>query len=333
MVLALRSLSFNPVLFPEDWKLAPEKDERDDRIERLLGEVRSLKANHPEMSLAVLDRIRNETAEIEAFVEVMEPDDGEIAAAADGIAAAFPMVEDFGSPPNSIDSLMAGLQSLGWGAPLEEEIKSYRTVKYPRWLDSMRNALPQLVARRNKIARSVPFLVKIGNDGFVNAEYVRLTISAYDGVLLLSSSKEEDEEEDEVALKLPSPPPPPRGRYASLLSGLELAGMFSPHRFDSFARLPPQVRDPNGFYFLKGRSGRPVDELTLTCDAFLHQGKGRELGFQLWLPDEMGPKPRIQVRLEANNLRKPIEKFVKVRGTRRVGDFRAFVAELRRDLG
>ena len=335
LVLALRSLGFDPVLVPEGWKLAPEKDERDDQIERLRDEVRSLKANHPDLSLAFLGPDREEAREIEVSMAILAPDDGEIAAAVDEIASACPMADNFDTRPRAIDNAAAGLISLGrsWIAPSDKEIEAYRTEKYPQWLEAVRDALPHLVARRNGIARRIPFSVLIGNDGFVNAAHVRLTISSYDGVLLLPSAKEEDEEEDNGALKLPSPPSPPRGRYVALMGGFSSPDIFGPRLFDNLLGLQPQERNPNGFYYADRLPQEPVDQLILTSEAFPHQGDELELGFQLWISDKPGPQPRIRVKLEASNLRKPIESFVKVGVTTDAGDFRAFAAELRRGLG
>jgi hypothetical protein len=47
--------------------------------------------------------------------------------------------------------------------------------------------LPLLAAQLTKISHEVPFLVRIMNTGFVNASNVHLTITAYDGMLLLDS--------------------------------------------------------------------------------------------------------------------------------------------------
>ena len=48
------------MLIPESWKLAPEKDERDDEIDRLRDELDTYKQTSPEIALAVLDAERDE---------------------------------------------------------------------------------------------------------------------------------------------------------------------------------------------------------------------------------------------------------------------------------
>lgn len=334
LVLALRSLGFDPVLVPEAWKLAPEKDERDDQINKLREEVRSLKANHPDMSLALCGPDGEEAREIEVSISILAPGDSEIAAAVQDIASACPIEDDFKRRLSASDTVAAGLVTLGqtWIAPRDDEIEAYRTEKYPRWLESVRDVLPKLVARHNSISRRVPFSVSMRNDGFVNAADVRLTITSYDGVLLLPSAREEDEEEGNGSLKLPPPPSPPRGKYVSVMTGFSSPDIYGPRRLESLLGLQARERNPNGFYYLEGRPHELVDELILTCGAFPHQGDERELGFQLWVPDQPGSNPRIRVKLEASNLRKPIESFVKIGITAGAGDFPAFAAELRRGL-
>jgi hypothetical protein len=335
LVLALRSLGFDPVLVPESWKLGPEKDERDDQIDRLREEVRSLKANHPDMSFALRGPDGEEARKIEVSISILAPDDSELDAAVEDIASACPIEDDFEKRPSASNTVAGGLMSLGrtWIAPRDEEIEAYRTEKYPRWLKSVRDALPKLIARHNSIARRVPFSVVMRNDGFVNAADVRLTISSYDGVLLLPSTREEDEKEGNGALTLPLPPSPPRGKYVSMMTGFGSPDILVPRRFESLLGLQPRERNPNGFYYLDGRPHELVHELILTCEAFPHQGDERELEFQLWVPDQPGSKPRIRVKLEASNLRKPIESFVKIGIKAGTGDFPAFAAELRRGLG
>jgi hypothetical protein len=48
LVLAVRSLGFDPVLIPEGWKLAPEKDERDDELDRLRDELKAAHKRRPQ---------------------------------------------------------------------------------------------------------------------------------------------------------------------------------------------------------------------------------------------------------------------------------------------
>jgi hypothetical protein len=221
-----------------------------------------------------------------------------------------------------------------WRAPSEEEIENYRNVAYPRWQESVRESMHKLAARLADKHREVSFSIVIANDGFVNAEDVRLTITSYDGILLLDSPSQEEQQDLERSLPLPKPPDAPRGRYVSTIPG------FSPAVLRDFMPIP--VRDlisrpnhnPSGFYFVGGRPDpdAPTDELELTCDAFPHQGDPYCLGFRGIVPkkDELGRQPRLRIRLQAKNLRNPIEQFVRISVTFASGDFVDWVGRINR---
>jgi hypothetical protein len=335
LVLAVRSLGFEALLIPESWKLAPEKDERDDEIDRLRDELDTYKQTSPEIALAVLDAERDEITSLEPRIQVFEPSDAEIESAMTSIKADFPMAQDFRrTAPGATSALAASIASFAgtWRPPREDEIERYETEDYPNWLESVSRALPALAARLNAISREIPFSVSISNTGFVNASNVRLTITAYDGILLLDSLSDEDEEEQEKRLTLSAPPEAPRGRYVSIATDFATRmPPMAPHAFPGGA-LTPRKRDPTGFYYADVPRA-PVDGLELTCEALPHQGDGYTLGFRVVIPDqEVGKQPRIRVRLEASNLRKPLEKFVSVSPVFETGDFGAELEHLKQKL-
>lgn len=338
LILAFRSLGVDPVLVPESWKLPPENDERDDEIAKLRNELSSLKASYPDLSFVVLDDEANEVGTIEKTIGFLEPTDADIAAAVTQIKAAFPMKEEFGEKHvPAAARLSAGLEAMGktWMPPRTEEIEAYRTAKYPQWVEAVRRALPRITEQSNQLAQEIPFSIAIANRGFVNAEYVRLTLTGFDGVMFVDELDEEEAMQDYKGLRLPAPPPPPQGRYISTIMDfaphLDFLGSrsFDLGRLDRFHQTS---RNPNAFYYVDGRPAQPVEEMVLTCEAFPHQGDGFRLAFRLWLDDELGSMPRLRVRLEARNLRKPLETYVKVKATRMPADFQAFVDELKRKL-
>jgi hypothetical protein len=74
----------------------------------------------------------------------------------------------------------------------------------------------------------------------------------------------------------------------------------------------PHERNRSSFYYVD-RPARPDTALQLTCEALPHQSTDYNLHFRLLFDhSELGDKPRVRVRLEASNLRKPIEKFLAV---------------------
>lgn len=317
LVLALRSLGFQPILIPETWKLAPEKDERDDEIDRLRDELRTFKNNSPDLSVAVLNDDGDEIKTLEAEIKTFEASDSDIEMAVTALQARFQMHETFRRSQTASQAIMS--LSKCWRPPSDEEIERYKSEAYPNWLESLRNALPALASRLNGISREMPFTVRICNAGFANASNVRLTITAYDGVLLLDGLDDEAEAERAERLRFPSPPKPPQGRYLDLaLLHRPIVPIAQPHLLRD---LRMARRDPTDFYFAGGRPGQPAHELELTCEAFPHQDDPYRLGFRAIVPEGgLGKKPRLRIRVQASNLRKPLETFLPLSVTFARGD-------------
>ena len=229
---------------------------------------------------------------------------------------------------SALGTILGGLGS--WRPASEEEIEKYKTQDYPEWLKSVRRALPVLISRLNAISCEIPFCVSISNRGFVNASNVRLTVTAYDGIQLLDSLAEEAEQERDKLLSLPPFPEAPRGRYVSAASALVTLSSRMPKHI--LPDLMPRKRNPTGFYYTDVPSV-PMERLELTCEALPHQGDSYILGFRLLIPKEgIGKQPRIRVRVEASNLQKPLEKFVKVSPIFEAGDFAERVEKFKQRL-
>ncbi len=138
LTLAARSLGFEPVLIPEGWKLAPEKDERDDELERLKEELKSYKGASPNMVVAILDGNGGETRPLEANIEVFDPSHEEIEDTLALVQAHFPMADEFHrSPPASASPLFPALSMRKWKAPSDEAVEAYKSRHYPNWLESI----------------------------------------------------------------------------------------------------------------------------------------------------------------------------------------------------
>jgi hypothetical protein len=334
-ILAVRSLGFEPILIPESWRLAPEKDGRDDEIDRLKEEAKIYKQSSPQISISVEDASDEAVKAINAKVDVFEPSKQDVDRAVAMAQTRFPMATDFGlSPPAGATLLPSTILDFGrtWRTPKAEDIEAYKTTAYPHWVDSIRNAMPALARRLNTISHQIPFKVRLWNAGFVNATDMRLTVTAYDGVTLLDSLSEEAETERQKKKTLPAPPEPPRGHYFSFTSlyGPQLMPPTIPLMRDLQSSLSPPPRDPNGFYYVDRRPSRPVEELELTCEAFPHQGEPYSLRFRMVIPDnDLGQQPRLRIRVQASNLRKPVEEYVPISAAFVRGDFIQLVSKIK----
>jgi hypothetical protein len=121
LTLTVRSLGFEPVLIPESWKLAPEKDKRDDVIERLQDELRTYKQSYPDMSIVLLDAGGKEIKALQAKIDVFElEEEKEIEHALASVQARFPMEEKFDrSQPYEKSILAVSIASGRCGALLQ----------------------------------------------------------------------------------------------------------------------------------------------------------------------------------------------------------------------
>ena len=321
LVLAARSLGFAPILIPGTWKLETEKDERDDEIHRLNEELRSYKQNFPELFVSLLDDGGAETQAIHATIDVYKPSEAEITVATKEVAERYPIETDFNlRPPQPAlgQSFAAAMMRQMWAGPRKEDIDRYINESYPNWIERVREAWPRFAERLNALTREIGFKVRIENAGFVNAQNVRLIIRGYDGVKLRGGLNDKSAQERLRQLSLPSLPIPPRGRYVDTW-GLAGRGSLLPEH--PLFTLPKQP-DSHAFYFKDGRPTIPIDELELGCSAFPHQGEPYDLDFRAIVPSKgVQPGARFSVRIEASNLKRPIQKFVPMSATFEKGDF------------
>jgi hypothetical protein len=213
---------------------------------------------------------------------------------------------------------------------LEREISTYKQ-EYRQWEGAVRNALPKIAELLNEIAHEIPFALEVANGGYVNATDVRVTVTGFDGVYLMGALDEEDELERAKKLLLPLPPKAPRGwdllRGFGARHGFEFGGLVR-----DYSLLPSMTpRDPSRFYYVDGWPSQPVTEVERECKAFPHQVDPYKLRFwALIRENEMGSKPRLRVRVRASNLKRPLEKYVPITITKKLGDFGQKLTETQR---
>jgi PIN domain len=324
LALAVRSIGHEPVLIPDEFKLPVERDERDDKIAALHAELKTYKAAAPDISLNVLDTSGDITTELVANIVRYSPSKIELDSALQNVQVINPMRIDAEPPP-------AFSQTIGlvWKSATEQEIEDYKTRTYPEWLDATRKKIEQLPGLFNTIVREIHFGVSLMNGGFVNAEGLRIFIEGSDGILLLDSLSAKQQDKREKTLLLPKPIPAPTGGYRSLMSYMDSVRATRDDLSASvFTDLIPKPQHPNEFHYVSRKpSEAPFDRIELICSAFPHQQAARVLAFRAYVAENWGASPRLRIRVEATNLRNPIEKFVKFRISETAGDFLAKLNE------
>jgi len=321
LVLAVRSLGYEPILIPENWRLPPEADERDDELLNLRREIKSLKETQPSLDIQIANEAGEQAAVCEITGTVYAPTEPECRSLVDQVQRSYPLVLRFGGElgPAHRHGFDAGRMEV-WKEVTQGEIESYR-LKHSKWLAEIEESLPKIASVLTEYAFEAAMAVQIKNDGFVNAEDVTLTITAFDGVQLLGRITEEEQESHRKRTVIPPAPVAPEGRYVSMRD-LALAG-FRPGLTEGIRPMRVQQRSRNEFHYVDRRPLFPVEELRLCCEAVPHQVEAATIGFRIRaLPHDLGKAPRIRVRLEAANLRVPIERCLRVSVTSDMGSLR-----------
>lgn len=338
LVLAMRSQGFTPILIPEGWRLDPEKDERDDKIDKLRAELKGYRQASPDVVVAFQAADGRQLTALDAEVLQVRPSIADIDAIVASIKERDPIEQDFllETPPATRYSF-GPLHGKTWWTPEPEAIEAYKA-DYNKWLKIVRDRLSGIAAQFNEFSREVAFRVVIANNGFANATDARLTVTAFDGVLLLNSLDDDDLQKRAEKLLLPKPPKAPRGHFADVYGALAppraLNLDIARRYYDSPALRNIRPRDANMFYYVGGTPTEPVEQLELECRALPHQVEPHTLTFRAVLPKRVsGIQPRLRARLQASNLKKPIEEYVPVTATEKLTNFADAIADVSRKFG
>jgi PIN domain-containing protein len=333
LAIAVRSLGHKPILIPDSWKLEPEKDERDDEIDRLRDELKIYKQASPDVSIRTLDLAGDEIKDIDTAVESFAPSREEVEQAIASIQRKHRELDDLEliQPPAFKASPLFHPPGGSWRPPSAEEIEAYKDA-HSRWRQSLSEEMRELPDVLNRKSHEIPFTVEIVNSGFANATDVRLTINSYEGITVLDRDNDDSEEEQQSTPSLPAAPNPPRGTYyypavgrfpwTSAAEAWATPIMARSDALASLLRNDFHSRDPNGFYYVNGRPGPGIDEFQLVCEALPHQIEPYFLKFRIIVPREkLEGQPRLRVRLHASNLKRPVDKYIRVSTNLVQGDF------------
>jgi hypothetical protein len=107
LVVALHSLGSHPARVPDSWKLAPEKDERDDKIDKLQEEIRSLKQTIPEISVRFAGADNLDIKSLTANIEEFNPSSNDYDTIVAALTLQHPEVVDFEMkpPPETVPAI------------------------------------------------------------------------------------------------------------------------------------------------------------------------------------------------------------------------------------
>lgn len=315
-------------LLEDGWRREPEPDPSEKEIRRLSEENARLREAEPRIELWFEDmegeKIERLEAEITRWTPIPEEEIDSLIALAEELA---PRATEFGdAKPRATDAVEealdkirpAGLRAFYGGTTYEpateEEIEEYRSERYPKWLDEVREALSSLHEKLQRSEALPQFVAKASNDGARPAQDALLTLQANGALGLFDvEGNSRDDEDDDVTssiVRLPQPPKPPKGRRRRLASH-DLLGRFGrelvepariqQHLIDLPSLSAPRPRKQDAFYWREGRTGW-CERIELECGMWRHGGNGTDITVRVHPDGLEDRKGLIELSAEAANL-------------------------------
>lgn len=312
---------------PDDWRLAPESDERDKELAALRLEITSLKSREPEISISCLD-LAGTCERISAKVPLYAPlSRDELATLKTQLRSRHPPATRIDDPalPKAINELersmraFAGFDLIG----VSEEDKQKYEKDYANWETTTLKQLDRLPALLNIKHRWKQFHIHVQNEGTASADHLLLEITLFGGVRLCIATEGADDPHPYAlsqsvsdAPEIPTPPETPRP-----MTGMEkaLRGMtnhdidsnfFLPNRDSYLSNLVDSATANTDRYALRIREEEDemLSSWSIECEEFRHRRGGRKIMCWLAIPiDTPTSKACLRVRATARNISAPID--------------------------
>lgn len=312
---------------PESWLRLPEPDETAKENARLKAENLRLNAVEPKVELAF------QTPEGAPLTEVKETltrwpalTEAELDALMADVQRLCPQATSFERPqPRASDALfdrMARLSAFSsrtvYEAATAEEIETYKTESYPKWLTSVRSSLASLHDDL-EMRTEWPLVVAVAaNTGTRPAAGTLLTIQARGTIEFWNDDRvDETADEDErpqtktVDFHLPLPPAPPRGRTRTVdllrmprfLDASAFASAY-PHSLPVPNLSRPKPRDSDAFYWRVGHFDW-VGKMELECENWRHGQEPLQFELKVRPAEQVSTAAAIEISVHANNIADP----------------------------
>jgi hypothetical protein len=210
--------------------------------------------------------------------------------------------------------------------PKEEEIREYKEVKYPRWLEEVEKLFKSLPSPLEFLDRHFELSISISNKGNAPVENVVVELRTLGGFVLdvpFRSNKDESQPPSEF----PLPPVPPKGKwirsnhpYESLISSFQridqLIKPLHDIREPFFLSQKAESRDKHTFYWKYGKPSKYEDSWTFECEEFRHQVEPEIFETQIFVPlKEKIEKGALKCRVTGKNLPDPVERVLPIEVT------------------
>ena len=345
-----QGLKLTADMIPDDWLLPPEITETEKRLQSLEIENARLRKAEPSFSIRFLDQTDTEAERYQASYTWFDPlTDTEVDELMQCLKDRFPLETDFGSRepaersnPPTVNNLFLGTRRR-FAPATDEEIKKYRDIDYPQWLDDCEKTLRNHHWSLQRASKALSFSFIAMNRGTRPATDALITITAKGDFQVTVPSvdnwdnrqdAEADESEDLRGEALREPPVAPHGHWQSIgginLDSLDVHALARSvssildttrsisgiGKYGPLASLPqnPKPRDANSFYYKADRPSIPLDSFSIECEQWRH-GDGDEdfVGELHVLSKHADVEGALLCRIHASNLSTPELKTIPVR--------------------
>ena len=206
------------LMIDQNWRRPAAETTEAKQIRELRKDLEAYRDLEPKIA------IRCETADADHFVKavgkVAKPlKEGEVAQLIDLLRLKHPIRTDFTPPPSVTTVGIRDTKTVEYSAPTDEDVATYRDVRYPEWIKNCREILTNFHVGRDEEATSVVLQWTMSNEGSRPASRVRVEFSTSGPLALLREEKDGDgKDENEgpavqsstaVETQLPPPPKPP----------------------------------------------------------------------------------------------------------------------------
>lgn len=271
------------LMIDQSWRRPPAETTEAKQIRELKKDLEAYRDLEPKIA------IRCETADANRFVKVVgkvaKPlKVEEVAQLIDLLRLKNPIRTDFTPPPSVTTVGIRETKTVEYSAPMDEEIATYRDVRYPEWIKSCREILTSFHVGRNEEAPPVVLQWTMSNEGSRPASRVRVEFATSGPLALMRGGKDDDvEDENEGSAvqsspspvtRLPSPPQPPAFRETvkcepSPVSSLGASGRVSLSSLREAALLQPHEHTLSSARLLAAAGGIDFSELSRIRESML----------------------------------------------------------------
>ena len=286
-ILTVDNLKIPFVIPDDDWRLPPETDDRERKINELNQQLRDLQDQNPRFSISCDQPGYNRLGHVEIVYQAFQPLD-----------------------PENQNEL---LRRLGVACPptvmrrggvSPDAVRGYEQRDHPAWISKCRELLPEIHA----IVQEQHFpeiAFTIHNEGSRPATNARVDIQAAGNFGLTSPALRLEIARVFPSKTRPLPPAQPQPTFYDIASRLK--NLANPHFLPTSAYpLAPSPHHKEGFYYNSPADIVPELSISLTCDLWRHASEPEQFSVRL-VPCTTDSKitGELTCTVHADNLTKP----------------------------